>query len=83
MWQLTITSITTNGEVGSRLPQNKVTFDLLTAAGFTAVDEASLCSNAAHLLFPNRSHDCEALFEMITSWRDLVIKSFVSQVDVG
>jgi hypothetical protein len=55
----------------SRTRGNEKTFDVLVAAGFTARDVYH-CIKAAGLLFGNNGRYCDALFEMITVWRDVV-----------
>jgi hypothetical protein len=61
----------------SRTRGNEKTFDVLVAAGFTAVD-VYYCDKAAGLLFGNNGRYCDALFEMITVWRDAVVENTVS-----
>ena len=61
----------------SRTRRNEETFDVLVAAGFTAVDVYH-CTKAAGLLFGNSGRYCDALFEMITVWRDAVVENTVS-----
>jgi hypothetical protein len=59
-----------------RTERNCRTFDILTAAGFTTAD-AHHCLKASEMLFGASNGDCDALFQMITDWRDAVINHFV------
>lgn len=58
--------------------RNRKTISILFAAGIKETDEYP-CDKAASLLWSNSNEDLEPLLELLTKWREAIIRNYVAQ----